>query len=88
MGGRVSGIATAMKLLLDKGPQREYYPEPAKSIFIGQEEDTPRAKTVLAEFNFAHRDGMRYLGGFIGTEKTGSGSCGGLFAGAPGGDRG
>ena len=54
MGGRVSGIATAMKLLLEKGPQRGYFPEPAMSIFIGQREDTPRAKAVLAEFNFAH----------------------------------
>ena len=70
MAGPVSGIKTAMRILLEMGPKRGYFPKPAKSIFVGRPADSEKAKEVLAEFNFRHLDGTRYLGGFIGTKDT------------------
>lgn len=70
MAGSVSGIARAMTLLLRHGPQRGYYPEPAKSILICRPVDRDRAKEALAEYDFQYHDGYRYVGGFVGTAAT------------------
>ena len=70
MAGPVTGIATAMQLLLLHGPSRGYYPEPSKSIFICRPEDRERARDMLSNFDFQHKEGSRYIGGFIGTDAS------------------
>ena len=70
MAGPVSRIATLMRLLEELGPARGYFPEPAKSIYLGRSEDEERAREVLEEFNFQYHEGHRYIGGFIGSEEA------------------
>ena len=70
MEGPVEGIAIAMRLLQQQGPARGYYPEPAKSIFVGHAHSIEAAKTVLAEFDFQYSTGSRYVGGFIGDAES------------------
>eukprot|EP00534_Pseudo-nitzschia_fraudulenta_P001034 CAMPEP_0201119006 /NCGR_PEP_ID=MMETSP0850-20130426/3183_1 /ASSEMBLY_ACC=CAM_ASM_000622 /TAXON_ID=183588 /ORGANISM="Pseudo-nitzschia fraudulenta, Strain WWA7" /LENGTH=295 /DNA_ID=CAMNT_0047384539 /DNA_START=18 /DNA_END=901 /DNA_ORIENTATION=+ len=70
MHGTVSQIASTMRQLLALGPARGYFPEPAKSIFLGRPETSVRAREVLEEFNFKFLDGHRYIGGFIGTDEA------------------
>ncbi|KAI2506100.1 hypothetical protein MHU86_8331 [Fragilaria crotonensis] len=67
MAGPVDGIAEAQRLLLDLGPRRGYFPEPDKSILIVPLATPPPALVSLAEFNFRHEEGHRYLGGFVGS---------------------
>ncbi|KAI2506095.1 hypothetical protein MHU86_8326 [Fragilaria crotonensis] len=67
MAGPVDGIAEAQRLLLDLGPRRGYFPEPDKSILIVPLATPPPALVPLAEFNFRHEEGHRYLGGFVGS---------------------
>ena len=61
--------AQLLKLLMNRGPDRGYLPEPAKSLFIsdnpGQEEATKKefAKEGLC-LNFI--SGSRYLGTYLG----------------------
>jgi hypothetical protein len=50
------------------GPERGYFPELAKSIFICNPEDWPGAKERLEAFGFKFVDGSRYVGGFLGSE--------------------
>ncbi len=64
------GIAKAMRLLQELGPARGYYPEPAKSTFVGHADSLEEAKTLLAEFDFQYSTGSRYVGGFIGDAET------------------
>ena len=68
--GSVTGIARAMRLLNQLGPARGYFPEPEKSILVARGEDSARAKEILAEFNFQHKEGSRYIGGFIGDDAS------------------
>lgn len=70
MHGPVSQIASTMRQLQALGPARGYFPEPAKSIFLGNPETSARAQEVLEEFNFRFLDGHRYIGGFIGTDEA------------------
>ena len=70
MEGPVRGIATAMRLLQQQGPARGYYPEPAKSIFVGHAGTLDRAKHLLMEFDFQYSSGSRYVGGFVGDAKS------------------
>ncbi|KAI2494156.1 hypothetical protein MHU86_20388 [Fragilaria crotonensis] len=67
MAGPVDGIAEAQRLLLELGPRRGYFPEPDKSILIVPLATPPPALEALAEFNFRHEEGHRYLGGFVGS---------------------
>ncbi|KAI2498784.1 hypothetical protein MHU86_15687 [Fragilaria crotonensis] len=67
MAGPVDGIAEAQRLLLELGPRRGYFPEPDKSILIVPLATPPTALESLAEFNFRHEEGHRYLGGFVGS---------------------
>ena len=67
MAGPIDGIAEAQRLLLELGPRRGYFPEPDKSILIVPLATPPNALESLAEFNFRHEEGHRYLGGFVGT---------------------
>ena len=67
MAGPVSGIAAAQRLLLDLGPRQGYFPEPEKSILIAPIATPPTALETLAEFNFRHSEGHRYVGGFVGS---------------------
>jgi hypothetical protein len=67
MGGRVSAIAKAQRLLLQLGPRRGYFPEPDKSILITPINTPPAALTALDEFHFQKTTGHRYLGGFVGS---------------------
>jgi hypothetical protein len=50
------------------GPERGYFPEPAKSIFICSPEDRPGAEELLEAFSFKFTDGYRYVGGFLGSD--------------------
>jgi hypothetical protein len=68
--GRVSRVAAAMTLLQRLGPERGYFPEPAKSIFICSPDDREAAATGLEAFNFKYHDGHRYVGGFLGTDEA------------------
>jgi hypothetical protein len=71
MEGPVQDIAVAMRLLQQQGPARGYYyPEPAKSIFVGHGDSMETAKRMLAEFDFQYSVGSRYVGGFIGDSDT------------------
>ncbi len=65
MAGSVDGIAEAQRLLLELGPRRGYFPEPDKSILIVPFATPPPALEPIAEFNFRHEEGHRYLGGFV-----------------------
>ena len=67
MAGPITGIADAQRLLLELGPRRGYFPEPDKSVLISPLATPPSALTSLAEFNFRHEAGHRYLGGFVGS---------------------
>ena len=66
--GRSSRVAAAMIDLQRLGPERGYFPEPAKSIFVCNPEDRPGAEERLEAFGFKFVDGSRYVGGFLGTE--------------------
>jgi hypothetical protein len=71
MAGPVRGIARAMRLLQQQGPARGYFPEPAKSIFVGHAATIDAAKTLLEdEFEFQYSVGSRYVGGFIGDQTS------------------
>jgi hypothetical protein len=70
IGGTISSIAAAQRLLLTLGPRRGYYPEPAKSILITPVNTPSAALDSLDEFNFQKSHGHRYLGGFIGSGAT------------------
>jgi hypothetical protein len=70
MAGPIDGIAEAQRLLLEHGPRRGYFPEPDKSILIAPIATPPSALEPLAEFNFRHTDGHRYLGGFVGSGES------------------
>ncbi|KAI2490762.1 hypothetical protein MHU86_23809 [Fragilaria crotonensis] len=70
MAGPVNGIAAAQRLLLELGPRRGYFPEPEKLILIVPLATPPNALEPLAEFNFRHEEGHRYLGGFVGSGET------------------
>ena len=59
-----------MRKLQVLGPACGYFPEPAKSIFLGPPETSARAQEVLGEFNFKFLDGHRYIGAFIGTNEA------------------
>ena len=67
--GLAQRSAQLLKLLMKKGPDRGYFPEPAKFLFIsdtpGQEEAAKRefAKEGLV-LNFI--SGSRYLGAYLG----------------------
>ena len=67
MAGPITGIAAAQRLLLELGPRRGYFPEPDKSILISPLATPLSALSSLAEFNFRHEAGHRYLGGFVGS---------------------
>ena len=63
--------AQLLKLLMRRGPDREYFPEPAKFLFIsvnpGQEEAAKREVTVEGlTLNFV--SGRRYLGAYLGLQ--------------------
>ena len=64
--------AQLLKLLMERGPDRGYIPEPAKSLFIsdtpGQEEAAKRE--FEAEGSALHFViGSRYLGGYLGPQE-------------------
>jgi hypothetical protein len=68
MEGPAAGVARVMRLLNRRGPDRGYYPEPAKSIAICSPAQQAAAREILAEFDFRYEAGSRYVGGFIGTD--------------------
>ena len=68
MVGPVDSIASAQRLLLQQGPRRGYYPEPAKSILITLINTTPSDLEALEEFQFQQSQG--HLGGFVGSGPT------------------
>ena len=70
MHGHVNDITDIMRLLLKEGPQRGYFPEPAKSICICDLQTQNRVRPFLEEFKFQYKEGYRYLGGYIGTTET------------------
>jgi hypothetical protein len=50
------------------GPERGYFPEPAKSIFVCNPEDRPGAEGRLEAFGFNFVNGSQYVGGFLRSE--------------------
>ena len=64
--------AQLLKLLMERGPDRGYFPNPAKSLFIsdtlGQEESAKREFAVEGRvLNFV--SGSRYLGTYLGPQE-------------------
>ena len=70
MVGRASRIRRATTLLQQWGPDRGYYPEPAKSIVVCPAAQQDRAAAQLAGFQFTYKTGARYLGGFLGDQSA------------------
>jgi hypothetical protein len=69
MVGPVKGLAETARLLAREGPARGYFPEPAKSIFVGcKADEAETCRRALVEFDFQFREGSQYVGGFIGSE--------------------
>jgi hypothetical protein len=66
--GRSSRVAEAMIDLQRLGPERGYFPEPAKSIFVCNPEDWPGAEERLEAFGFKFVDGSRYVRSFLGSK--------------------
>ncbi len=66
--GRSSKVAAAMLLLQRLGPERAYFPEPTKSIFVCSPDDREAAEARLVQFQFEFHDGYRYVGGFLGSD--------------------
>eukprot|EP00957_Ditylum_brightwellii_P117987 8998967-Ditylum_brightwellii.AAC.1 len=66
--------AHIIKVLIEQGPDRGYFPEPGKSIHIcddpSQVQETKQIfqEEGIREMTFTN--GQRYVGGFIGTEET------------------
>ncbi|KAI2490419.1 hypothetical protein MHU86_24151 [Fragilaria crotonensis] len=65
MAGSVDGIAEAQRLLLDLG--RAGLLPRAGQVDPHRPARDPPALVSLAEFNFRHEEGHRYLGGFVGS---------------------
>jgi hypothetical protein len=66
--GRSSRVAAAMIDLQRLGPERGYFSEPAKIIFVCYPEDRPGAEERVQAFGFKFVDGSPYVGGFLGSE--------------------
>ena len=72
-GGLARRSAHILKLLMKRGPDRGYFPEPSKSLFIS---DTP-GQVEAAKREFAVEvltlnlvSGSRYLGEYLGPQKA------------------
>jgi hypothetical protein len=63
--GRTSQVAGVMTPLQRLGPERGYFPEPAKSIYMYSPEDWLGAEELLQAFSFKFTGGYRYVGGFL-----------------------
>jgi hypothetical protein len=61
-------VAAAMTLLQRLGPERGYFPEPAKSIFVCKPEDRPGAEELLEAFSSKFTSVSGYVGGFLGSD--------------------
>ena len=70
MQGPAMQVRTAMRLLMELGPLRGYYPEPTKSILVCRKGDQATAEMILHEYAFSFVDGHRYVGGFVGTAES------------------
>ena len=53
-----------------RGPDRGYYPEPTKSIFVVAERNVPRAKEYFRGMGIQVVTGSIYLGGFVGEREA------------------
>eukprot|EP00957_Ditylum_brightwellii_P070783 5379117-Ditylum_brightwellii.AAC.1 len=65
--------ARIVKFLVEKGPDRGYFPEPEKSILVCDASDQlEETWQVFAKegLRLRFQAGYRYVGGFIGTEET------------------
>ena len=63
-------LATYFDLLTRQGPGRGYYPEPPKSILIVRLDNLEAIKEFEASHVFKFCTGARYLGGYIGDDKS------------------
>ena len=64
--------AVQLRLLMDRGPDQGYLPEPAKSIFIAKnpkEKEAVKQEFERAGLHLTYVDGSRYLGAFWGTRE-------------------
>jgi hypothetical protein len=65
-GGTFKGVRAYFEELQEKGPRREYFPEPSKSILIVCEHNKDVVKIAFKDLGFTIVSGSCYLGGFIG----------------------
>jgi hypothetical protein len=70
MAGPCSIIKPPVATLEQLGPERGYFPEPAKSIVIVRPDEQAAARQHLQEYHFQYHDGYRYVGGYIGTKES------------------
>ena len=61
--------AQLLKLLMKRGPDQGYFPEPAKSLFISdnpRQEEVAKRKFVIEGLTLNFVSGSRYLGAYLG----------------------
>ena len=67
--GLVLCSAQLLKLLMKRGPDRGYFPEPAKSFFISDtpwQEEVAKREFVMEGIDLNFVSGSRYLGAYLG----------------------
>ena len=70
--GSLRQSTTQLKILMDRGKDRGYFPNPAKSVFIADNpEDKEAAKRGFywAGLNLSYVDGEHYLEAYLGTKE-------------------
>ena len=68
--GTFAIIDTYFDSLTHQGPRRRYYPKPSKSVLIVRPENLEARKEFGARYVFQVCMGARYLGGYIGEDKS------------------
>ena len=64
-------ITQLLKLLMDRGPDRKYFPDPAKSLFISDtpgQEEAAKGEFETERFALNLFSGGRYLEGYLGPQ--------------------
>lgn len=71
LAGQVTDLGPVLLQLHARGKSRGYKVQPSKSIFVPCDpQDSQPCRDILGPLALQHRDGFRYLGGFIGTDTS------------------